>query len=332
MRTEETEKSQFKLGESEIKMDIKLDHIIIIGLIGLLAYQQGLLPFAAKPSARVLGQVDACLEGCGGITDTDVVISTIQWVNSTSVDTIAQHILYNDENTKIKAASTIDAYPDEYETLPTCFDGYIMTGEDGGSGTDYYFTKTPMGWSCQGKYEYPNKIKVAKESAVTFTGYDDGTKETTTNITVGTSKVTSTEIKIAADGGECIGNPNLPNPIMLCVNGSSSVLAKFNEIKPTGMTRTNYIPSILTDVGSVKACYILPINALCDGAEDRRYWTIDPISDPVPETDWVDICLIDKNYYENDNYYYEPGWEDYSAYTTASDIGIATTCKRLNFN
>jgi hypothetical protein len=174
-------------------------------------------------------------------------------------------------------------------------------------------------------------IDVCALGSINIDGYDDGTKETTLNITVGTSQVSTTEFRIYADADDCIGNPNLNNPIMVCVNGTAANLAYFNEIKPMGVQKSSYVPTTLTDSSSVKGCYVLPIPALKDGAADRRYWSIDPLSDPGVTVE-VSVCVFDKDYYENDKSAYVPGFEDVSANAAATDVGIAITCKDMHFN
>jgi hypothetical protein len=238
---------------------------------------------------------------------------------------------FNEQDRSVKASATVNAYPYSYSTLPTCFEGYLIAGDDDASGTDYYYTKVDgVSWGCQGTYVYPTDIKVAPESSITFTAYDDGTKEDTWNITVGTTKVTSAELKIESGSDSCIGNPGLSRPVAVCINGSTSTLSKFNEIRPAVFDSSMTAPDFLTAETSVLKCYVLPTEALCDGNFWQGFWVIDPVSDPGV-TDKVSICVLDKNYYQDDNNVYRVGWEDSSSFEADSDIGIALACKDLNF-
>lgn len=319
-------------------MKIKAEHVVIGVLLLLVASYYGYinLPFGAQPVTTGTGQVgiqttDACLAGCFGQSSATVNVRTKHWVNNSNVIATATQQFFNLQDNPVVAATTLDASPTDTASLPICFNGYIITGDDDGTAPDYYWMKTTgVSWQCPGTFDFPYDVKVALESGVTYTGYDDGTSESTWNITVGTTKVTSAELKIESAKGACIGNPSIPRPLGICINGSSTTIAKFNEIKPTGITKTFTSPSYLSSLGSVLACYELPTEALCDGQFYRFYLTIDPVSDPAAG-EVVYIHLMDKTYYLNDDQVYVIGWEDSSDLVADADIGITNSNKALNF-
>lgn len=315
-------------------MNIKTEHLIIGGIILAVLMGWITIPGAVRqpptqPTGVLPGQEQACLAGCYGATDSDLQIRTQNYVNSTQITEVVAHSLFSNNDAQAKASSTITAYPHSYATLPTCFSGYLMTGEDNGSSPDYYFVKTPVSWGCDGTPILDGVIKVVPESSVTFTSYDDGTSESTWNVSVGTSKVTSAELKIESSSGECIGNPSISRPIGICINGTAAVLSHFNDIKPTGVSETFPTPGFLTGQTTVKDCYVLPTEALCDGTFYRFYITIDPISNPTQDTDNVYFTLVTKNWYLNDDQFYEIGWEDKSDLVSDAAIGITGQVKIL---
>lgn len=312
-------------------MELKLEHLII-GVLILYVYAQTQQPATIQRDTGGVVVTDACAAGCFGLTDSDLQIRTKEHVNGSSISAQAAHSLYTNNNVLAKAASTITAYPHSYATLPTCFDGYLISGKDNGSAPDYYFKKTPVSWTCDGTPVLDDVIYITEESTITFTGYDDGTSESTWNISVGTTKVTSAELKIESAADKCIGNPNINRPIAICINGTASTIGKFNEIKPTGVSKTVSVPGFLSSATNVLKCYELPTPALCDGAFYRFYLTIDPVSDPGA-TESVSVFLLDKTLYENDDKYYVEGWEDSSDIAADTDIGItASNLKQLAFS
>lgn len=303
--------------------------LAILGIIGLVVYlfATGVIPFQAAPG--VPGPT------CD-VDETTLRVSCVNSINGTSITTGATNDVRNQEDRRVKSTA-IDAYVDEVGTdLPVFFSGSVVTGSDDGTDPDYYFVRTSTSWGCVGTYDYPTDVKITLEDETpAFTGKDDGTVETTWNITVGTTVVSTASLRIESSKGECIGNPDLNRPIAICVNGSTANLAKFNSIKPTTSGGTISAPQFMTAAGPVLECHILPTEALCDGAFYEFYLTIDPISDPSAG-DLVDIVMLDKNLYldVDDNKYYT-GYEHEKTLTTNTDIGITAggdIIKALNFN
>ncbi len=139
------------------------------------------------------------------------------------------------------------------------------------------------------------------------------------------------ELMISSATGTCIGNPAFDRPVGICINGSAATVAKFNMVKPTGVSTTFPTPSFMSNMGSVLGCYVLPTPALCDGKFYRFYLTIDPVSNPAAGEELY-IQLMDKTYYENDAGTYVEGWEDVSNLATDVDIGITGSYATLNLN
>ena len=63
-------------------------------------------------------------------------------------------------------------------SAPNSFDGYLMVGNDNNLGTDrgteYYFTKQPLSYDCQGSVAV-DLIPTYAEGTVTVSTYDSGT-------------------------------------------------------------------------------------------------------------------------------------------------------------
>lgn len=310
--------------------------LVVAGIIAVayFGYNQGWFTQQAAVTQPVQPAAPATSGGCQA-DEATLIAGLRSYVNGTGINTIAAQSLYNNLDTRIIAPTTITAYPNQISTAgPASFDGYILTGNDDNSGIDIYYTKTPVSYGCTGLYRTPTDTQGAIESNVSFQGYDDNSAESIWNITVGTTLVDSASLKITSDSKECIGNPDFDRPIMVCVNGSTSTLAKLNEISVAGVSKSSYNPQVLTDKTSVKGCYILPTQRLCNGESYTFNIRIDPTSDPGI-TDVVEWCVFDKTYYENDDNVYVPGWEDTSSYVAASDIGLPswqTACKKMYLN
>lgn len=305
--------------------------LVIIVVFALLASAgvlniQGLNFGGTSSGGSTSGGYVPIQDGCEISTATLGVASVVYSNNTKISDSKGSHYVYMSSGRIVGTSSVIDAYPDSIASLPVNFNGFLVSG----NGSTYYTVKTPISWGCVGTYDVPNDVKIPAIGAPTVTGYDDGTAESSFNVTVGTADITSSEVKLSAPTGACLGNPTLSRPIMVCVNGSASTLAYFKEIKPTGVAKSSYVPEFLTSGTSVLGCYELPIDAVCDGNNDRRFWTIDPISDPTSGM-VVSLAYIDKDYYLDDQNTWQVGWEDKSSYVAAADIGATTTYTTLAF-
>lgn len=237
-----------------------------------------------------------------------------------------------------------NSQPEQLSTAaPNSLKGYVMLGNDAGQGTDrgsdYYFRKIDFKYDNKGAYVVPDTdgdslIAIYNESKTqTVTGYDDGTAESTLNITVGSGQtVTSTEIKFAADGDACIGNKDFSRPVGVCFNTTDN--GKFDEIRPVNYVGTFEPCDAYAKYDILGKCYILPTDAICDYGEYRFFVVIDAAtgSDPTTGDEWWPI-IMDKTYYKDDSGNFVEGWCDDSSEGTDYDPGIdgSASAKRSYF-
>lgn len=230
-------------------------------------------------------------------------------------------------------ASTLTALS---SNAPNDFDGYIMIGNDNyesgtDRGTEYYYTKYPVSWSGHAGDISFERISTPGEGTPTWTGYDDGTVEATTNITVGSGQtVTSTELKIAAGSNVYLGNPEFEYPLAVCFNatgsGAGGSTGDWDEVRPQNYVEKIDAPDFLNGLNIINGeCFVLPTGALSDYEEFRFYIVMDAASGVNPAAgNSVYAYLLDKTYFKDDMNVWRAGWGDDSETGTDSDIGLAT--------
>lgn len=255
----------------------------------------------------------------------------------------------NDINAEIRSTDTsnyalaetqMNDRPESLSTAaPNTLSGYLMAGNDNAESTtdrggEVYYRKIPFSYVGMGTYNIVDKdangvptgsqfIRTFEESDITWTGKDDGTTESDTNITVGASAtVRLLSIKIASDNNGSIGNPDLSNPVAVCFNASNKAL--WDEIKPANYVATVPACDAFTSENIVGGnCYVLPTAAV----KNYGTYTFDVILDAATganptTTDWLNVFLLDKTYYKNDVLAWVDGFCDNSDQGTDVDPGI----------
>lgn len=249
---------------------------------------------------------------------------------------------------EVSVASAITTIADD--VFPVKSAGYIMLGNDNfqsstDRGTEYYYYKKPFTSACA-----PVNlgfVNLYAEGTPTFTCYDDGTVETTCNITMGTSVVDTTELKITVSSNAYLGMPKAGDgmlinyPLGVCFNVTT--LADWDKIYPSpfasgyndpvlGVENGKFdAPENISDTNIVGDCYVLDTGALRDPAGDgharyHRFWVIlDPTSDgTLDNTDDAIVFLVDVCWSKNDDMKWRLGMSDDSAEGTDKDCGLDT--------
>lgn len=221
--------------------------------------------------------------------------------------------------------------------MPNDFNGFIMTGNDNGvSGTDrgaeVYYHKYPISYAGRAGVVAYDNIPTYNESAITWTGYDDGTAESTINYSIGSGATfTAGELKLASGSKACIGNPEFANPIAVCFNvsgsGDGSAVGDWEKFEVASGYYVSKItrPGFLASKNVIGDCYILKTPALCDYADYKFKIIAQAASGKNPaETAFVGVIPLDLTYYKNDDNKWVSGWGDESDLSADADIGIAT--------
>lgn len=261
----------------------------------------------------------------------------INSITGASVDVNSE--IYANDGTFSVAETQTDSQPESLSTAaPNSMAGYLIIGNDADQsgtdrGTEVYYRKVPFEYQNKGTYQIKDTdggqwIKLTDEGVPTLSGYDDGTAESTLNVSVGSGQtVTSTEIKIAAPTDAAIGNPDFPNPVGICFNVSDE--SKWDEIRPSSYVDTFDSCEVHSGRSMLDTCYVLPTDAIQDYEEYRFYIVLDAATGQDPATgatpDYAYAYLMDKTWYKNDQGVWESGWCDDSSQGTDYDPGIAAT-------
>ncbi len=220
------------------------------------------------------------------------------------------------------------------------FNGYVMIGNDNEQstadrGTEYYYTKKTVSWVNEGGLKTVERIPTPAEGTPTFTCYDDGTVESTCNITVGSgSRVTVLSLKIETAADTYMGNPDPALSAFsrerLAIAINESTAGMFKEIAPTAFARK------ISVVGNISASnivgstmYVLPITWLDDDPstpEALNYKTdmvIESESGQNPGVTAVSYLSVwDLTWCRNDLNLWVPCWGDESDTTNDKDAGM----------
>lgn len=307
--------------------------LVVLAVLGIAAFT-GYLP-AQKMQVDLGGGVQA--PPVGGIGYATTVTVSAQNALTGAAVTDAGVWLYSDSNDfAVLDAGPVTGTYTVSSAAPNTFKGYAMIGNDANQGSDqgteWYYRKIPAQYTNKGAYQIYDpsgaaRVRLQPEAtSVTISGYDDGTSESTLNVSVGTAIVTSTEIKIQPAASTTLGNPDFSNPIGVCINESTA--GTFDEIKPTNNAGSFAVPAFLKGT-NVLGCYVLSTGALSDDTdpttnlEYRFSLTIDPNSNP---TDGMvsTISVLDKTYFLDDNNVWQAGFGDDSEKGTDYDPGMAT--------
>lgn len=276
---------------------------------------------------------------------TTLSVGGMNALTSAPVD-VNGEIFSNDKSFSV-AETQVNTQPKTLSSAaPNSMAGYLLLGNDAGQsstdrGSEVYYRKIPFSYTNKGAFQITDKggsilVKLYNETTPTWTGYDDGTAESTLNVTVGSGQtITSTELKIAAGAGGCLGNPDFEYPLAVCFNVSTT--SDWDSIRPTSYVSTVDACEVHSGSNILGDCYVLPTDALCDYEEYRFHIVVDPatgVNPPADDTDYAYAFLIDKTWYKNDNNEWESGWCDDSLLGTDQDPGLTAygNTKAIYFN
>lgn len=223
---------------------------------------------------------------------------------------------------------------------PNSYNGYFMVGNDAGvsttdRGAEVYYKKVNAQWTNTLKPSI-DLIKVYNETTVTWSGFDQGTLEATTNISVGaTNENTNLRLKMEVTGTGALGNPDFDHPLAVCFN--STTYGSFDYIRPRSYFGTFSVPKNLISRNIVAGtCYILNTQALTStivsdaGGSSNPFYEFDVSIKPSAGFNPGDAELayafpLDKTYLQDDsnNWNYDGGWGYNSQLGTSTDIGFA---------
>ena len=306
-------------------------HWIILGVIALIAimyFATGGFQFAAVPG----------VPGVPGIAPgyaTTIRTSGYDPIAGSLVATNAE-LRASDGTTIVGATSIPSALTSLTTSGANTFDGFVYIGNDNlesgwtDRGTEYYINKKAVSWVNKAGDISFERISTYAEATPTFTGYDDGTAETTLNVSVGSgSTVTTTELRMEPSSNAVLGNPIFTRPLAVCFNESTTGL--FEEIRPSQYDEIIPAPGFMSGRNVIKSqCYVLPTSALYEGVSGqpqfyRFYIRIEAKSgtDPVPGND-VHTVLLDKSYYLDDNQNWVEGWGAEHVQTSDHDVAMAS--------
>lgn len=285
---------------------------------------------APTEPARAVATCDATQTGT-------LTVGAIDRITKATADVNAE--LWSEDNNIIAGETEINSAASTLSSnVPMYFRGYIMIGNDDfqsttDRGTDYYYTKVPVDFGCQGQKSISN-IQLAAESTPTWTGYDDNVKETTLNITVGSGEtVTTAALQIKAGADAYLGNPEFTYPLAVAFNESTSGM--FDEIRPAKYVEKIPVPEFMAGMNMLPNAYVLPTGAIADYDHYRFDLVIKARTGQNPGvTDYAYAFLLDKGYYKSDAGIWEVGWADNSDQGTDQDLGIAAIGNefKINFN
>ncbi len=275
----------------------------------------------------------AAVTGAGDIVTGTSTVS-MGAINAISGATLDVNGVLKDNAGWRSAETQINALGDTITSAPNDFSGFGYFGNDANQGTDrgteIYFRQIPVSYvndvaPSVSDTDGGSYIKLYAEGTPTWTGYDDGSAEATTNITMASgATVTSTELKIAASSDACLGNPDFANPLAVCFNTSSN--SEWDEVRPTNYVSTFSPPEFLSAKNIKGSCYVLATDAVCDYEEFRFYIVMDAEASSNPDAaDYVVAHLLDKTWSYNDNQELVAGFGDDSAQGTDYDPGLAAS-------
>ena len=213
-------------------------------------------------------------------------------------------------------------------SAPNTFSGSIYIGNDNNEGTDrgteYYFTKQPVSWNCEGAPTY-DLIPTYAEGTLTLTVKDNGVVEASPNITVGSgATVDTTSVQLAVSASAAFGNPQLSNPISFCANATTP--ANWDTVRPLNYVSTIPVPEFLAGRNFLNgACYVLPTNSIVDSPTEtntfEHFVRIRAAAGVNPGTEQLRFVYLDKTYQLDDNQRWVESWEDRSDTAADGDIG-----------
>lgn len=312
--------------------------LVIGGLLAGNYYTDGKL-FAAFTDG---GDVDSgSTGGLGHLSD--ISVGAINFLDGSSPDVNAEIYSKN----YVLGETQVNTQPKliaDGAAPNTIKDGRLMIGNDNGQsttdrGNEYYYRQIDFSYIDEATAYITDEdkaqwIKLYKESTPTWTGYDDGSPETTTNITIGSGETLSDKLslKIASGDDAALGNPDF-NRIGVCVNVST--LADWEEIRPTDYVDTFTPCEAFNGRNMLDTCYVLNSAALTDYESVSFDVLLEAATGVNPDgTDYAAFYFVEETWYKNDNAQWEHGFCDDSAEGTDYDPGVAalTNEKYVWFN
>lgn len=259
---------------------------------------------------------------------TTVGVSAFSVLNG-SAQTVNGYLLKPDGTEQVGQTTVNMALTSLTTSADSTFSGNLLLGNDNAVGTDLgdevYFHMTPVSWTCQGNPTFPS-VPVYTEGTLTLTVYDDGTAESTPNVTVNTADVVSTEIKMTVSSKGAFGNPDFANPVAVCFNASSP--GKWNEIRPLTYNSVLPTPGFLSG-NLVKGCYVLNTPALQDSATGPSQYRfgikLSPAASQNVTNERITAIFLDKTYYKDDSGHWVSGFAKESTLAANADIGSVYT-------
>src|SRR4030042_5348463 len=122
--------------------------------------------------------------------------------------------------------------------------------------------KRDISYGCIGSTSEKD-FKLYNESLITWDFYDDGTAESTANITI-TGAYVKASLKFEANDNACIGNPGFYDPakdeyaISLCFNETTA--GDFEYAKPKNYVATYSAPEVLNGKNVIGGkCYVIDV-------------------------------------------------------------------------
>jgi hypothetical protein len=313
--------------------------IIAVVVIGFIAISAGWINLNLPTESAVSTSNNQQGQGVGYATT--VSVKGYNPMNGSLAFANAE-ILQADGSAKVGETSVPGAITAVSTSMPNSFNGFVMLGNDNyvsttDRGADSYYTKTALVYANSGSPDVVT-VNTPTEGTLTWVGYDDGTAETLLNVTVGTSEISTTELKMTVSAGGVYGNPQLDNPIAVCFNASSDTAgtkAYFDYIKPVNYVSEIDPPGFLATQNIIAGkCYVLPTGALSDvsatgaGSSNlfyRFYVRIKPASglNPSTTTDAIDVIALDKTYYKNEQSVWVSGFGVEKSLGADTDVGSA---------
>ena len=298
---------------------------------------------SGQPSGDCAGGVQVTVSGGGK----DPIAGTADALNGE---------LFLSDNTLITGETSLPSAVTSISTsFPVKSSGYAMIGNDNGQsstdrGTEYYYYKKPFSTACAPKSL--GLVDIYTEGTPSYTCYDDGTQESTCNITIGTAVVDTTKIKITVSANTYLGMPNagdnmpISYPLGVCFNVTT--LSDWDKIYPSpyasGYSNAEYgvsngkfsAPKFLQGFNILGDCYVLDTKALRDPAGEGlgRYTEFYVIFDPsstgtVTIADTTFMHLLDLCWSRNDLLQWRLGFGDNSDQGTSYDCGMASSGNEL---
>ncbi len=320
------------------KSGIGTGTLLVIGVIGLVAigFFTGFfddLQLPGVPGAAVAPGTTIITGGGSGFA-TSLSVSGLDPLQGAITDSNVEVWEIRADGTEVQVVGetpTDSALTSVSTTLPNSFNGFLMVGNDdltsgADQGDEQYYTRELVVWQDRPGLITVDRVSQFDEGTLTETGYDDGTIETTVNITVGSgARVTTTELRIEVSADAAFGNPQVNRPIAVCFNETTAGM--FMEIKPKQFDSTMAIPGFLSAFNYISPCYVLPISALQEGVagEQSSYrFGIDIEANPGQNpgnTDNSHAIFLDATYFMNDALDWVVGFEDASNLAADADVG-----------